>query len=118
MLHEYLVTRSVRYYLRLHVTAVGLGTYYAWIRGHYSSRRKTFHCATLSTTNLIRTDLGLNPGLRGNMPTTNSLSLVTAHFLNNLIINKFPVCTFQGTPCALIRNVMSLLVYSKSSCLA
>jgi hypothetical protein len=26
---------SVRYYLQLHVTAVGLGTYYSWIRGHY-----------------------------------------------------------------------------------
>jgi hypothetical protein len=35
MLHEYHVIYSVRYYLWLHVTAVGLGTYYQWIRGHY-----------------------------------------------------------------------------------
>jgi hypothetical protein len=36
MLHEYHVICSVRYYPRFHVTAVGLGTYYPWIRGHYS----------------------------------------------------------------------------------
>jgi hypothetical protein len=35
MLHEYHVIYSVRYYPRFHVTAVGLGTYYPWIRGHY-----------------------------------------------------------------------------------
>jgi hypothetical protein len=34
MLHEYHVIYSVRYYPRFHVTAVGLGTYYPWIRGH------------------------------------------------------------------------------------
>jgi len=33
MLHEYHVICSIRYYLRFHVTAVGLGTYYPWIRG-------------------------------------------------------------------------------------
>ena len=33
MLHEYHVIYSVRYYPRFHVTAVGLGTYYPWIRG-------------------------------------------------------------------------------------
>jgi len=32
MLNEYHVIDSVRYYPRLHVTAVGLGTYYPWIR--------------------------------------------------------------------------------------
>jgi hypothetical protein len=37
MLHEYHVICSVRYYPRSHVTAVGLGTYYPWIRGHYST---------------------------------------------------------------------------------
>jgi hypothetical protein len=26
---------SVRYYPRFHITAIGLGTYYPWIRGHY-----------------------------------------------------------------------------------
>jgi hypothetical protein len=26
---------SVRYYPRFHVTVVGLGIYYQWIRGHY-----------------------------------------------------------------------------------
>jgi hypothetical protein len=36
MLHEYHVIYSVRYYPRFHVTAVGLGTHYQWIRGHYS----------------------------------------------------------------------------------
>jgi hypothetical protein len=35
MLHEYHVIYSVRYYLRFHVTAVGLGTYYPWVRGHH-----------------------------------------------------------------------------------
>jgi hypothetical protein len=35
MLHEYHVIYSVRYYARFHVTAVGVGTYYPWIRGHY-----------------------------------------------------------------------------------
>jgi hypothetical protein len=37
MLHEYHVIYSVRYYLRFHIAAVGLGTYYLWIRGHYST---------------------------------------------------------------------------------
>jgi hypothetical protein len=35
MLHEYHVIYSVRYYLRFHVNAVGLGKYYPWTRGHY-----------------------------------------------------------------------------------
>jgi hypothetical protein len=35
MLHEYHVTYCVRYYTRFHVTAVGLGTYYPWVPGHY-----------------------------------------------------------------------------------
>jgi hypothetical protein len=34
LFHEYHVLYSVRYYLRFHVTAVGLETYYPWIRGH------------------------------------------------------------------------------------
>jgi hypothetical protein len=34
MLHEYHVIYSVQYYPRLHIIAVGLGTYYPWIRGH------------------------------------------------------------------------------------
>jgi hypothetical protein len=36
MLHEYHIIYSVRYYPRFHITAVGLGTYYLWVRGHYS----------------------------------------------------------------------------------
>jgi hypothetical protein len=35
MLHEYHVIYRVRYYPRFHVNAVGLGTYYPWIWGHY-----------------------------------------------------------------------------------
>jgi hypothetical protein len=35
MVHEYHVIYSVQYYPRFHVTAVGLGTYYPWMRGHY-----------------------------------------------------------------------------------
>jgi hypothetical protein len=35
MLHEYHVVYSVRYYPRFNITAVGLGMYYQWIRGHY-----------------------------------------------------------------------------------
>jgi hypothetical protein len=38
MLHEYHVIYSVRYYPLFHVTAVGLGTYYPCIRGHYCIR--------------------------------------------------------------------------------
>ena len=33
MLHEYHVIYSVWYFPGFHVTAVGLGTYYPWIRG-------------------------------------------------------------------------------------
>jgi hypothetical protein len=42
MLHEYHVIYSVRYYPRFHVTAVGLGTYYPWIRGHYCTDYQGF----------------------------------------------------------------------------
>jgi hypothetical protein len=35
MLHGYHVIYSVRHYPRFHVTALGLGTYYPLIRGHY-----------------------------------------------------------------------------------
>jgi hypothetical protein len=35
MSHEYHIIYSVQYYPRFHVTAVGLGTYYPWIRWHY-----------------------------------------------------------------------------------
>jgi hypothetical protein len=34
LLHKCQVIHSVRYCLRFHVTSVGLGTYYPWIRGH------------------------------------------------------------------------------------
>jgi hypothetical protein len=44
LLHEYHVIYSVRYYSRCHVTAVGLGTYYPWIRGYYC----TYHCVTIA----------------------------------------------------------------------
>jgi hypothetical protein len=37
MLHEYHVIHSIRYYPRFHITAVGVGTYYPLIRGHYCS---------------------------------------------------------------------------------
>jgi hypothetical protein len=40
LLHEYHVVYSVRYYPGFHVTAVGLGTYYPWIRGHYFTSQK------------------------------------------------------------------------------
>jgi hypothetical protein len=39
MLHEYHVIYSVRYYPRFHVTAVGLGTYYPWMRVYTCIRR-------------------------------------------------------------------------------
>jgi hypothetical protein len=35
MLREYHVIYSFQYYPRFHLTAVGLGKYYPWIRGHY-----------------------------------------------------------------------------------
>jgi hypothetical protein len=40
MLHDYHVIYNVRYYPRLHVTALGLGTYYPWIRGHTCIRNQ------------------------------------------------------------------------------
>jgi hypothetical protein len=39
-----------------------------------STERKTCSGATLSTTNLTRTNMGSNPGLRGERPATNHLS--------------------------------------------
>jgi hypothetical protein len=38
MLHEHHVIYSFRYYPRFHITAVGFGTYYSRIRGHYCTR--------------------------------------------------------------------------------
>jgi hypothetical protein len=35
MLQEYHLIYSVRYHPRLHITVLGLGKYYPWIRGHY-----------------------------------------------------------------------------------
>jgi hypothetical protein len=43
-----------------------------------NSGGKACPSSTLSTTNLTWTDLGLNPGLRGEMPATNRLSHGTA----------------------------------------
>jgi hypothetical protein len=43
-----------------------------------SSLGKTYATATLSTTNLTRTDLGSNPGLRGYRPANNRLNHGTA----------------------------------------
>jgi hypothetical protein len=34
-LHEYRIVYSIHYYPQFQVTAVGLGTYYPWIQGHY-----------------------------------------------------------------------------------
>jgi hypothetical protein len=34
MSHEYHIIYSVRCYPQFHVTALGLGTHYPWIRGH------------------------------------------------------------------------------------
>jgi hypothetical protein len=48
-----------------------------------STRGKTCPNATLSTTNLTWTDLGSNPGLRGESPATNRVSHGTA--LKNLL---------------------------------
>jgi hypothetical protein len=47
-------------------------------RGNRKTRRKACHSAPLSTTNPTMTDLGANPGLRGEKPATNSLSYGTA----------------------------------------
>jgi hypothetical protein len=46
--------------------------------GPTRTRRKSCPSATLSTTNLTRTDPGSNSGLRGERPATNRLSHVTA----------------------------------------
>jgi hypothetical protein len=51
-----------------------------------STRGKTCPSATLSTTNPIRTELGLNPGLRGGRPAANRLSHGTG-LSNSLPIN-------------------------------
>ena len=42
MLHKYHVIYSIRYYPRFHVNAVGLGTYYPWIRGSASTSNIRF----------------------------------------------------------------------------
>jgi hypothetical protein len=47
-------------------------------RGKPTTRRKTCLSATLSTANLTWTDLGSNPGLRGERPATDRLSHGTA----------------------------------------
>jgi hypothetical protein len=51
-LHEYHVIYSVWYYPRFHVIAVGLGTYYAWIRGH---------CCTVHAMKAYRKNGGKDP---------------------------------------------------------
>jgi hypothetical protein len=43
-------------------------------RGKPKNSEKTCPSATLSTTNVTRTDPGANPGLRGEKPETNCLS--------------------------------------------
>jgi hypothetical protein len=48
-----------------------------------SARCKTFRNATLSATNPTWTDMGSNPGLRGERPSTNRLSHGTAYFKSN-----------------------------------
>jgi hypothetical protein len=53
-------------------------------RENRSTRGKTGPAATLSTTNLTWTDLGSNPGLDGERPTTNRLSHGTAKTKINL----------------------------------
>jgi hypothetical protein len=42
-----------------------------------STGRKTCHSATLSIINLTRTDLGSNPGLRGDRPASDRCDSVT-----------------------------------------
>jgi hypothetical protein len=50
-----------------------------------STRGKSCHNATLSTTNPTWTDLGSNPGLRGERPATSRLSHDTA----NILVTEF-----------------------------
>jgi len=52
-----------------------------------STLRKTCPSATLSTINLTWTDLGSNPGLRGERPATNRLSLTTAYSKMQINLN-------------------------------
>jgi hypothetical protein len=49
--------------------------------GNRRTRRKNYPSATLSTTNPTWTDLGANPGLRGERPVTSRLSHGTASLL-------------------------------------
>jgi hypothetical protein len=51
MLHEYHVIYSVRYYPRFYVPAVGLGTYYPWIRGHYCISNSFVTCGASARLN-------------------------------------------------------------------
>jgi hypothetical protein len=61
-----------------------------------NTRRKICSSATLSNTNLTRTDPGLNLGLRGERPATNRLSHETAinsykysrHFLGRSLLRR------------------------------
>jgi hypothetical protein len=53
-------------------------------REHRSTRGKTCSSATLPTTNPTWTELGSNPGLRGERPATNRLSHGTAFLPSRL----------------------------------
>ena len=54
-----------------------------------STRGKTCPTATLSTINLTWTDQGSNPGIRGERPATNRLSLGTAQFCDTALLYKY-----------------------------
>ena len=68
--------------------------------GNVSTRGKTCPCATSSTTNSTWTDLGSNPGLRGERSATNRLSHATANqSINQSIYLSIYLCLLSMSVC-------------------
>ena len=78
-----------------------------------STQRKTCHISTLTTRKLTWTELGSNPGFRGDRPTTNCLSygatiLKITVFLRN---NKDLIRTSQKINCICIKDRFILIFF-------
>ena len=76
--------------------------------GSKNTGRETCHSATLSTTNLTSTDLGLNTGFRGESPATDRLSWHDPYLLTIQYSNPIP--TSQRTrSVSIMRAKLSIL---------
>jgi hypothetical protein len=87
LLHKYHVKYSVQYYPRFHVTAVGLGTYYPWIRA-VAYQRGGFGEGGSTPTKILSFDTA--------EPNSQFREI---YFCNNLIwIRVSFICKLSGTP--------------------